>query len=430
MNKIALILSREYFVRVRKKSFLITTIIVPIIVMAFYAVIMYLSTRKSNEINKIAVIDEANLFNGKIMSNEKTLLFTLIKNENENSFVKKYKDKGFNALLFISGDTTKKTVYQLHSQTSLSLSTLSSIEDLVNETIRNKQLTANGIDPKEFDQINNSVKLENTIDTEEGSKKGFAEISYIVSFFCGLLIYIMMMSYGTQVMRGVAEEKTNRISEVIISSVRPFQLMMGKILGIGAVGLTQFLIWMILMLTMQMAIPLFFPEAMNQAHHASQIANENVTVLAETMQGITSLPLGKIIFYFLFYFLLGYLTYASIFAAIGSVASEDQQEAQQLVFPVLMPIILGFVIMTNAVENPNSSIAVFASIFPLTSPIVMMGRITYEIPLWQMALSMSLLIASFIFFTWIAGKIYRTGILMYGKKISWKEMIKWAFVKS
>ena len=430
MNKIALILSREYFVRVRKKSFLITTIIVPLIIMGFYAVIMYLSTRKSNEVNKIAVIDEGNLFSGKISSDEKTLLFTLITNESENSFVKKYKEKGFTALLFISGDTTKKTAYQIHSQTSLSLSTLSSIENLVNETIRNKQLIANGIDPKEFDQISNSVKIENTIDTEEGSKKGFAEISYIVSFFCGLLIYIMMMSYGTQVMRGVAEEKTNRISEVIISSVRPFQLMMGKILGIGAVGLTQFLIWMILMLTMQMTIPLLFPEVMNQANHASQIANENVSVLAETMQGISSLPLGKIIFCFLFYFLLGYLTYASIFAAIGSVASEDQQEAQQLVFPVLMPIILGFVIMTNAVENPNSTIAIFASIFPLTSPIVMMGRITYEIPFWQMALSMSLLIFSFIFFTWIAGKIYRIGILMYGKKISWKEMIKWAFIKS
>jgi len=430
MNKIALILSREYFVRVRKKSFLITTIIVPLAIMAFYAATIYLSTRKSNEINKIAVIDDANIFNGKINSNEKTLLFTLIKNETETSFVKKYKEKGYNAFLFISGDTTQKSLYQLHSQSSLSLSTMGSIEDLINSTLRNRELIANGIDPNEFEKLDNAVKIENTIDTEEGSKKGFAEISYIVSFACGLLIYIMMMSYGTQVMRGVAEEKTNRISEVVISSVRPFQLMMGKILGIGAVGLTQFIIWMILMLTMQMAIPLLFPDVMNHMNNVSQISNENVSMLSETLQGISSLPIGKIIFFFLFYFLLGYLTYASIFAAIGSVASEDQQEAQQLVLPVLMPIILGFVIMTNAVENPNSTIAVFASIFPLTSPIVMMGRITYEIPIWQMALSMSLLIFSFIFFTWIAGKIYRIGILMYGKKISWKEMIKWAFVKS
>jgi ABC-2 type transport system permease protein len=430
MNKIALILSREYFVRVRKKSFLITTIIVPLAIMAFYAATIYLSTRKSNEINKIAVIDDANIFNGKINSNEKTLLFTLIKNETETSFVKKYKEKGYNAFLFISGDTTQKSLYQLHSQSSLSLSTMGSIEDLINSTLRNRELIANGIDPNEFEKLDNAVKIENTIDTEEGSKKGFAEISYIVSFACGLLIYIMMMSYGTQVMRGVAEEKTNRISEVVISSVRPFQLMMGKILGIGAVGLTQFIIWMILMLTMQMALPLLFPDVMNHMNNVSQISNENVSMLSETLQGISSLPIGKIIFFFLFYFLLGYLTYASIFAAIGSVASEDQQEAQQLVLPVLMPIILGFVIMTNAVENPNSTIAVFASIFPLTSPIVMMGRITYEIPIWQMALSMSLLIFSFIFFTWIAGKIYRIGILMYGKKISWKEMIKWAFVKS
>jgi len=216
---------------------------------------------------------------------------------------------------------------------------------------------------------------------------------------------------------------------VIISSVKPFELMMGKILGIGAVGLTQFAIWIVLMILMQMSIPFIFPEFMHQVSNASSSSSENVTMLANTIQGLSSLPLTKIAGSFLFYFLGGYLTYASIFAAVGSVVSEDQQEAQQLVFPVLMPIILGFVIMTKAVNDPNSSLAIFGSIFPLTSPIVMMGRITYDIPFWQIALSMLLLVASFLFFTWITGKIYRTGILMYGKKPSWKEMIKWAFTK-
>lgn len=204
--------------------------------------------------------------------------------------------------------------------------------------------------------------------------------------------------------------------------------MMGKIIGIGAVGLTQFAIWIILMSIMAFALPLVFPDLMN---HATQVANNpgNTSKAAEFISGVASLPLLKIAVSFIFYFLGGYLTYASLFAAIGSVVSEDQQEAQQLVFPVLMPIILGFVIMTKAVNDPNSSLAVFGSLFPLTSPIVMMGRITYDIPAWELITSILLLASCFLLFTWLTGKIYRTGILMYGKKPSWKEMIKWGFRK-
>jgi ABC-2 type transport system permease protein len=241
----------------------------------------------------------------------------------------------------------------------------------------------------------------------------------------------MMVIYGTQVMRGVTEEKTNRVAEVIISSVKPFELMMGKILGIGAVGLTQFGIWMILLLSMQSIIPVFFPDLMNQvSSNAIEGQSEKMAAIGEVMHGFASLPIAKIILSFVFYFLGGFLTYASIFAAIGSVVSEDQQEAQQLVFPVMMPIVVGFVIMSKAVNDPNSTAAVVGSIFPLTSPIVMMGRITYDVPVWEMALSMSLLVVSFLFFTWVTAKIYRTGILMYGKRPGWKEMIKWTFRKS
>ena len=205
--------------------------------------------------------------------------------------------------------------------------------------------------------------------------------------------------------------------------------MMGKIIGIGAVGLTQFAIWIILMIMMQFALPLIFPDMLTQVNTAASNP-ESASMVADIAQGLSSLPILKIVLSFVFYFIGGYLTYASMFAAIGSVVSEDQNEAQQLVFPVLMPIILGFVIMMKAINEPNSNLAIFGSLFPLTSPIVMMGRITYEIPVWQMALSMALLIGCFFLFTWITGKIYRTGILMYGKKPSWKEMIKWGFRKS
>ena len=220
--------------------------------------------------------------------------------------------------------------------------------------------------------------------------------------------------YGTQVMRGVMEEKTNRIAEVIVSSVKPFQLMLGKIIGIGAVGLTQFAIWIVIMLVLQGAIPLIFPDLMTQVNNAGAAASagSDGEMLATLTQGLSSLPLLKIAGLFLFYFLGGYLTYASLFAAVGSVISEDQQEAQQFVFPILMPIIVGFVIMMNSINDPNSSMAVFGSLFPLTSPIVMMGRITYDIPAWQIMVSMLLLIACFLFLTWITAKIYRTGILL------------------
>lgn len=426
MNKTALIISREYFTRVKKKSFLITTILVPVVIIAFYAAIIAITINGGSDKQAIAIIDKAGLLNDSIATKNKKTDFTFIKNETETSFVNKYKSQGYQAFLYVPA---MDSGFVLHSQSSVSLTTSSALEKMINKAIEEKRLLAQGIDPAKYKSIAADVSIENTIDTKQGGKKSVAGVAYAVSFACGILIYMMMIIYGTQVMRGVMEEKTNRIAEVIISSVKPFQLMMGKILGIGAVGLTQFAIWIILIVMMQMALPLIFPDLLQQLNSTAE-AGGKAAMAANIAQGFSSLPLLKIGFSFLFYFLAGYLTYASLFAAVGSVVSEDQQEAQQLMFPILMPIILGFVIMTKAINEPNSSLAVFGSLFPLTSPIVMMGRITYDIPVWQLALSVVLLIGCFLFFTWITGKIYRTGILMYGKKPSWKEMIKWAFKKS
>ncbi len=432
MNKIILIIKREYLTRVMKKSFLVTTLLVPLIMFGFYIAIIGISMQGNNDIQKIAVIDNAHLFNGKIKSQKKELRFFIINNETEASFLPKYKKLGYTSFLLIPADTSKvyKGKFILHSETSVNIITMDDIQELINNNIRTKQLLANGIDPQKFEEATKDVYIENTIETKEGSKKSVAAVSYGVAFFCGILIYIMMMTYGTQVLRGVTEEKTNRIAEVIISSVKPFQLMMGKIIGIGAVGLTQFLIWLILLIMVQFAIPVFFPEVIQNMGQSNAMASENVQIASITLEGLSALPIGKIAGCFIFYFLTGYITYASIFAAVGSVVSEDHQEAQQLITPVMMPILMGFVIMTKAVNDPNSTLAVFGSIFPLTSPIVMMGRITSDVPTWQLALSMFCLIGSFILFTWITAKIYRTGILLYGKKITWREMIKWAFVKN
>ena len=427
-NKTGLIVSREYFTRVKKRSFLITTLLVPLVIVGFYAAIIAIAVKGGNsDEQRIAIIDKANLFEGKIQNDSKSLNLKLESAESEEGFVKQYKEQGYDGFIYIpvfNIDSTPKI--SLHSQSSMSISTMIGLEHVLNQAIENKRMRAEGIDPVKYAAISSNVDLGNKLDTAEGTKESNAGVAYAVSYACGILIYMMMLIYGTQVMRGVTEEKTNRIAEVVVSSVKPFQLMMGKILGIGAVGLTQFAIWIILIIGVQSLLPLISPDF---AHQIQDMANkpESASMAQKVSVGLSSLPLARIAISFLFYFIGGYLTYASLFAAIGSVVSDDQQEAQQMIFPVMMPIILGFVIMTKAVNDPNSSLAVFGSLFPLTSPIVMMGRITYDIPLWQWLSSVGLLIGCFIFFVWLTARIYRVGILMYGKKPSWKEMIRWAF---
>jgi ABC-2 type transport system permease protein len=297
-----------------------------------------------------------------------------------------------------------------------------------------KRLQTVNISPDQYRSIQSDITIENKLVNGKEEKKSVAGVAQGVAFFCGLLIYMIMLIYGTMVMRGVMEEKISRIAEVIVSSVKPFQLMMGKIIGIGAVGITQFAIWIVLIIGLQYALPFFIPsfdpQMIQQNTHVPGMAGGNAGMWATMAVGLHSIQWGLILFCFIFYFIGGYLLYASLFAAIGSVVSEDQQEAQQMVFPVMMPIILAFVIMTKAVSAPNSPLAIFGSLFPLTSPVVMMGRIMYDVPVTQLIASMVLLVLGFLFFAWLTGKIYRTGILLYGKKVTWKEMIKWAFRKS
>ncbi len=279
----------------------------------------------------------------------------------------------------------------------------------------------------------------------ETSKKGEGgklesssfDVANGIGYITGFLIYITLFIYGTMVMRGVMEEKTNRIAEVIISSVKPFQLMMGKILGIGAVGLTQFLIWIILIGVISTVLSSMIPpEVLEQVQQnngqvpgSSQQGSEVIRNLAEAQNSLSSINWGLVIFSFVFYFLGGYLFYAALFAAVGSAVNEDPQDAQSMTFPVIMPIILAIVIMINAINDPGGSLATWSSIIPFFSPIVMMARIPFgvpdTVPYWQLGLSMAFLVLGFLFTTWLSAKIYRTGILMYGKKPSWKEMIKW-----
>lgn len=435
MNKILLVIQREYLVRVKKKSFLYTTIGVPIIIMGFYAAIFAIGMSGGQQKNKIAVIDQANLFNGNIeKANGDASEYVLITDQSPETMKGKYKNLGYDYFLFLPPmDVTKNTGnIQLFSQSPVALNHKSKIERTINNAIELKRLQSANISSEQYSSIKSDVSIENNIVNGKKEKKSVAGVASVVAFTCGMLIYIIMLIYGSMVMRGVMEEKISRIAEVMVSSVKPFQLMMGKIIGIGAVGLTQFAIWIVLIVGLQFLLPLFFPafnpNMLPQAGQAPGMADTGM--LATMRTGLQSVPWGLIIFCFIFYFIGGYLLYASLFAAVGSVVSDDQNEAQSMVFPIMMPIILGFVIMTKAIAEPNSPLAIFGSLFPLTSPVVMMGRIMYNVPVSQLILSMVLLVLGFLFFAWLTAKIYRTGILLYGKKVSWKEMMRWAFRKS
>ncbi|OQP53734.1 ABC transporter permease [Niastella populi] len=432
MNKILLVIQREYLVRVKKKSFLFTTIGVPIIIIAFYAIMIAIGASGGHEKHRIAVIDEARLLsNGMEKAKSDASEYVFIDNQPADSLKVNYKKLGYDYFLYIPPvDISQEKVsnIQLYSNSPVAVSQKGRIEKAINNAIELRRLQSANLSREQYSAIRSDVSIDNITGKEQ--KKGVAMVATIVSFACGLLIYMIMLIYGTMVMRGVMEEKISRIAEVMVSSVKPFQLMMGKIIGIGAVGLTQFAIWIILIALIGLILPFpsIDPSAIAQAGQAGM--EENVSKFDTVLLGLKTLPWGMILFCFIFYFIGGYLLYASMFAAIGSVVSEDQNEAQSMIFPVMMPIVLGFVIMTKAISEPGSPLVVFGSIFPLTSPVVMVGRIMYDVPISQLIFSMVSLVLSILFFAWLTAKIYRTGILLYGKKVTWKEMMRWAIRKS
>lgn len=429
MNKIWLIIKREYLTRVKKKTFLLLTILVPLIIIGFYAAIIAIAIKGASEKERVAVIDNAGFFDRNNTS-VAGIDFSFIENETEETYKNKYQEKGYNLFLFIPQmDINNPVQPRLYYAKSLGPATSGRIEGIVNNAIEQKRLIAANIDLEKLNSSKSNISLE-TLKGKGEKDETLAQVNSGVGFTGGFLVYLMLFIYGTMVMRGVMEEKTNRVAEVIVSSVKPFQLMLGKIIGIGAVGITQFAIWILLVMGLQFLIPFIFPEFGAQLQAASAGGAQGGGGMLAVLNSLKSLPLGTILFTFLFYFLGGYLLYAALFAAVGSMVNEDPQEAQQMIFPITMPIILSFVIMTQAINQPDSSLAVFGSLFPLTSPIVMMGRIPYGVPIMQMLLSMLFLILAFLGTTWFAAKVYRTGILMYGKKATWKEMMRWAFRKS
>jgi ABC-2 type transport system permease protein len=426
MHKIILIIKREFFTRVRKRTFIIGTILFPLLYLGLIFGTGYIADKTKENLN-IALLDQSGLFtanrvnarNDKDTANNLHLVTMGIE-----TFKAKFDTSGYDGYVIIPENFNWRTGVDsnnilVNTKKSFGIGALGPVERKINTIWNQIKHDSLGLDSAKESILSHAIDLKVNNEKDRNANAGVATV---IGYVCGFLMYFILLLYGSQVMMGVTEEKTNRIAEVVVSSVKPFQLMIGKIIGIGMVALTQFLIWIVCIFIIY-----------NVGKTSGAASGTSFAMVAEVEKAFTSINVFLVIGCFIFYLLAGFFFYSSLYAAIGSAINEDMREAQSLSFPITMLIIFSIALMTPAIANPSSPVAVWASIIPFSSPIVMMARIPFGVPItvpwWQLGLSMALLVVGFMFTTWFAARIYRTGILMYGKKPSWKEMIKWAFRK-
>ncbi|MDL2239345.1 ABC transporter permease [Bacteroidales bacterium OttesenSCG-928-K03] len=445
MGKLSLIIGREYLSRVKKKTFILMTFLTPILLVAMMiipSVIAVRSEKKNAEkISVVGIVDESGFYKDVFETNERYVF--LILNDDIETEKKNMSSSETEYLLYIpKTEFNIPTGAYIYAKENIPSHVRTYLKNLMAQEAERIKLEASGIDQELLDSVKTNIKISSYIITDEGTEqKSFADVSKILGFACGLLIYMFIFMFGSQVMNGVMEEKSSRIVEVIVSSVKPFQLMMGKIIGIGLVGLTQFVLWVLLTFALygvfgSALMTQYMPvDTMSQVQQimpgadstavADVMADVDITSkVTEIFEMISSINFPVIIFSFLFYFLAGYLLFASIFAAIGS-AVDNETDTQQFMLPVTIVTLIPIMLIGDITSDPNGPVAFWLSMIPFTSPITMMMRIPFGVPYWQIIISMVLLVVCFIVSTWLAGKIYRTGILMYGKKVTWKEMWKW-----
>lgn len=437
MNNILLVTSREYFSRVKKRSFIIMTLLAPILITAFYGGIGYVAMNENvgSKEKTFAVVDESQLFTGKLVDSEKVkfemkdeILATSLHAEDNTytGIIRVPKDYSIDKELHLSYTTNS----------SLSVTENEKIEDAFRAAIKQEKLSSLGVTQNDIDKLRTKV----TIDAKKVGKDGKEVLTSIgantiVGMVAALLIYFFIFIYGVQVMKGVIEEKTNRIVEIIVSTVKPFQLMLGKVLGIALVGLTQLSMWIVLTGILMGVSSLVLGYSILDADQMTTVANNPAMQngdpdLQQMFGAIASLPITTILVSFVFYFLGGYLFYGALFAAIGS-AVDSETDTQQFMLPITLPLVFSMVISFSVVINdPNGVLATWLSMIPFSSPIVMMARIPFGVEPTELILSIVILLASILGVIWLAGKIYRTGILMYGKKPTYKEIGKWLFYKN
>ncbi len=437
MKKIFLIAYRDFSIRIRNKTFLISTLLLPIGIVLFYGTIFFF-TSTDTDTHRIGVIDSSQSIFPKL-NNEDNFVFKSLDKVIASREDIEEEDK-IDAILIVPShaDSISFGRIEILTYTKLGMLTKNKLEAKLQNIIETNRFERIDIDIKKIEEIKSPVKLvyRSISGGEENELK--EGIAYALSFGLGIMMYVILTIYGAQVMRGVMEEKTNRIVEIIISSVRPFELLLGKIIGIGMVSFLQLSVWGSFILIINLAIGIVFgihelkslPADMPMSAAASIASNPE---FLHAMQGLQSIDYIPIFGLFIFYFISGFFLYSSLFAAVGASVGDDPQDVQSLMMPIMMPIFLSFIFLSKSVNNPNCTEAVIASMIPFTSPVVMMSRVVFGIPegvpLWQLLASMAIMLLTMVFFIFLASRIYKTGILLYGKKVSWKEMIQWIFIK-
>ena len=431
MGVLALIIKREFIAKVRNKSFIVMTFLSPLLIVGMSFLIGYLANMNAGEVKKIAIHDETGTFKKDFKNSKETAYVDLSAMPFKTA--KDTAAKSYEGLIYIPKVTNPKelaTKVEYISDDSPSMEFIMEMEDVINHQLTQNNLKALGFDSVKIDsaQVKSDIHLSKF--SGENSLKGLNEIKIGIGSAFGYLIMMFIIIYGNFVMRSVIEEKTNRIIEIIISSVKPYQLMMGKIIGNSLAGILQFAIWAIVGVVLLVGVSSFFGV---QAGAASSVDPEMINAAKQELGGtiqmylseIWNLPIGTLITCFIIYFIGGYFLYSSLYAAIGA-AVDSETDSQQFLLPIIMPLMLGvYVGFFTVMDDPHGTVATVFSMIPFTSPIVMLMRIPFGVPLWQIVLSIVLLFGTFFGVVWFASKIYRVGILMYGKKPTWKEMYKW-----
>jgi len=437
MSKISIIIQREYTTKVLKKSFIILTFLTPLLFAGMIMVPLWLSSIKDTGKKHIVVVDATNTYQ-QVLKNNEIYTFDFVTKSVEEIKSENVESESFAALLVISDDLIHNPkAASLYSNEQVSMELKNYVAQLINNHVQKQKLSVYNI-PNLKEIVEKSATDIDIATIKWGSdgkeKVGSAELALVIGMISAFMIYMFIVIYGAQVMSGVVQEKTSRIVEVIISSVKPFELMMRKIIGIAMVGLTQFLMWVILTVAISTAAGTVLGGGLDvtalQQANAMNIENQGISVnetesiILDVLGLMNGFDFVQIAIFFVIYFLGGYLLYASLFAAVGS-AVDNETDTQQFALPITLPIVFAIYAAIYSAQNPDGPLAFWCSMIPFTSPIVMMVRLPFGVPAWQLVLSLSILVFSFIGTTWMAGKIYRTGILMYGKKVSWKELWKW-----
>jgi len=427
MNKIFAVIKREYISIVKTKSFLIITLLIPLGFLLMM-IIPFLMMRAPSGVTRIAILDESQLFEGKIESNRQIELTFL---EGDLEILKETYKYSFDALLHIPHfDLQYPGGIRLFTEKQIGLSRNYYLERQIADEIEKLRYAEVGIDKSLIENLRVKIDIE-TIDISGREERTSSSVIALgLSYFLGFFQYMILFFYGTMIMRSVVDEKSNRIVEILVSSIRPFELMIGKIIGIAAVAITQLFIWIILISLIFAFFSVGVLPFMNLNNSSLELATSVNKTETNMLVSLISHPsellnIPFVLVIFIFYFVFGYLLYSTLFASVGSLSDDDNQ-TQNFAWPISVLIIISILIVTHVIDNPHSPIALWASLIPFFSPIVMVARIPFNVPPWQLTVSMSILVFSFVFFVWVAGKIYRMGILLYGKKLKWKDL--WKFL--